>query len=530
MERASSAGFHRALVAGKLPHAPTAELSGAVVRRQAGSRHRFREWRSRRMRFVENDREPPVSRCRTIPDQTVPAAHEPYLFADVVVAGAGGAGLTAALAAAERGLSVVLVEARETFREDSNTAMSTSMVPAAGTRQQAAAGIDDDPQLFLSDVMCKTHDAADRVVATALVNVAAQLVHWLEDRWRIPLGLVTDFNYAGHSRHRCHSVPDRAGSTLHGHLLAAIGRLDNVLLACPARLVGVRGDAADGVTGAIVERPSGEREEVGARSVILATNGFGASPDLVGQHCPEIAGGLYFGGEGSTGDALALGELFEADLAYLDAYQGHGSVAHPHGVLLTWAAVIHGGVLVNRTGKRFADESPGYSELARPVLEQPGGKAWMVYDERIDELCRPFADYQRCLEAGAVLAADGIEQLAHLIGAPTAVLAATLERSAAAARAGTADEFGRSDWAAPLAPPYRVVRVTGALFHTQGGLCVDGRARVLSQGVPIPGLFAAGGSAAGISGHGAAGYLAGNGLLSALGLGLLAGRSALSTD
>ncbi len=470
----------------------------------------------------------PVS-YRTILDRTVPSACEPDVFADVVVAGAGGAGLTAALAAAERGLSVVLLEARETFREDSNTAMSTSMVPAAGTRQQHAAGIDDDPELFLGDVMRKTGDAADQMVAAALVSVAAQLVHWLEESWGISLGLVTDFNYPGHSRHRCHSVPDRAGSTLHRHLLDAVGRSDDILLACPARLVDVTRDGAGGVARATIERPGGEREDVGTRSVILATNGFGASPDLVRQHCPEIAGGLYFGGEGSTGDGLAIGELFDADTACLDAYQGHGSVAHPHGVLLTWATIIHGGLVVNRNGERFADESPGYSDFARPVLEQPGGEAWTVYDERIDQLCRPFADYRRCLEAGAVLEAQGIEQLADLIGAPTVAIAATLERSEASARGRAPDEFGRSDWSAPLAPPYRAVRVTGALFHTQGGLCVDGHARVLREGVPIPGLFAAGGSAVGISGHGAAGYLAGNGLLSALGLGFLAGRNASST-
>ena len=454
------------------------------------------------------------------------APGEPDLFADVVVAGAGGAGLAAALAAAERGLTVVLLEARETFREDSNTAMSTSMVPAAGTRQQEAAGIDDDPELFLGDVMRKTGSAADEVVAAALVNTSAQLVHWFEDSWSISLGLVTDFNYAGHSRHRCHSVPDRAGSTLHGHLLSAVGRLDDIVLVCPARLAQVTNDGAGGVSGATIERPSGERERVGTRTVILATNGYGASPDLVRQHCPEIAAGLYFGGEGSTGDALAMGEAFAADTAYLDAYQGHGSVAHPHGVLLTWATVIHGAFLVNRNGERFADESPGYSELARPVLEQPGGEAWMVYDERVDQLCLPFADYQRCLEAGAVQEASGVEQLADLIGAPTAAVQVTLERCAASARDGAADEFGRTDWAEPLSPPYRAVRVTGALFHTQGGLRVDGHARALRQGEPIPGLYAAGGAATGISGHGAAGYLAGNGLLSALGLGYLAGRHA----
>lgn len=446
--------------------------------------------------------------------------------ADVVVAGAGGAGLTAALAAAERGSSVLLLEARETFREDSNTAMSTSMVPAAGTRQQRDAGIEDSPERFLEDIERKTAGTADPVVARTLVDTADGLIDWLAVRWGIQLGLVTDFNYPGHSRHRCHAVPDRAGSTLHRQLLEAASGCEEVHLACPARLADVVLDGAGRVCGALVVRPDGSSEHVSTRSVVLATNGFGADAARVREHCPEIADGLYFGGEGSTGDALRIGEALGADTSCLDAYQGHGSVAHPHGVLLTWATVVHGAFLVNERGERFADESPGYSELARTVLEQPGGIAWMVFDARIDGLCRPFADYRRCLEAGAVREAADAASLAATMEVPADSLAATLARAAASCSGREVDPFGRAHWGSPLEPPYRAVRVTGALFHTQGGLRVDARACVQRGRAPIEGLFAAGGAAVGISGRGAAGYLAGNGLLAALGLGLVAGRNA----
>ncbi len=455
------------------------------------------------------------------------SAGEPDLVADVVVAGAGGAGLAAALAAGDAGLTTVLLEARETFREDSNTAMSTSMIPAAGTRAQAAAGVVDSDELFLDDIRAKTAGQADPVVARALVAAGPALIEWLEYRWRVPLELVTDFLYPGHSVYRCHAVSDRAGSTLHRHLLEAVGTLDEIVLACPARLIDIEIDD-DRVVAAHVARPDGTMERIATAYVVLATNGFGAKPELVARHCPEIVDGLYFGGEGSTGDALALGERVGADTSCLDAYQGHGSVAHPHGVLLTWATVVHGAVLVNTDGVRFADESPGYSELACSVLEQPDARAWMVYDERVDEACRPFADYQRCLEAGAVQEAADVEALASVVGCDAALLAATMAHVDDCAHGAADDPFGRSAWEAPLVAPYRAVQVTGALFHTHGGLCIDGEARVLAGGVPVEGLYATGGAAVGISGRGAAGYLAGNGLLAALGLGFIAGRHAAS--
>jgi fumarate reductase flavoprotein subunit len=269
---------------------------------------------------------------------------------------------------------------------------------------------------------------------------------------------------------------------------------------------------------------------VNPASVVLATNGFGARPDLVARYIPEIESALYHGGEGSTGDALAIGESLGADVAFLDAYQGHGSVASPHGVLVTWATVMHGAVLVNADGERFGDESQGYSEYAVPVLRQPGGVAWVVLDERIDAACRVFKDYQDLLEAKAVRWCEDVEALAVRIGAPVETLEGTLAGAYDAATGEAEDGFGRNAWEEPLRFPLGAIKVTGALFHTQGGLCVDSHARVLQEGMPISGMYAAGGAAVGISGHGADGYLAGNGLLSALGLGYLAGRHAGSSQ
>jgi fumarate reductase flavoprotein subunit len=444
---------------------------------------------------------------------------------DVVVAGAGGAGTVAALAAAEAGRSVLLVDHLPGFRRGCNTYLSTSMLPAAGTRWQRAAGIEDAPEVFQADIMRKTKGRAYPVLTRALTEVGSDLVDWLADAQGVPLELATDFNYPGHSRMRCHTVRERSGHALHGHLMARVDACAGITLAAPMELREVVLGNGGAVAGARIAAPGAAEEAVAARAVILATGGFGADQALVRELVPEIAGALYFGSEGCDGGALRIGRALGADTGYLDAYQGHGGVATPLSIMVTWVTVVHGAFLVNARGARFGDESTGYSEYAREVLRQPGGVAWVVLDERIDRLCRPFLDYADLIEHDGVAWCAGAREAAARIGCSATDLEATLA-AAAGAREGEPDAFGRSSWEAPLTPPYGLVEVTGALFHTQGGLLTDGSGAVLRRGAPIPGLYAGGGAAAGVSGHGPDGYLAGNGLLGALGLGYLAGRGA----
>jgi fumarate reductase flavoprotein subunit len=442
---------------------------------------------------------------------------------DLVVAGAGG-GLAGALRAAELGLDVLVVEVNEHFAQGNNTAMSTAMLPGAGSHWQRDAGIEDDPDQFVADITAKTKGEADEVLARALAEVSAPLVEWLADGVGLPLSLVTDFDYPGHSRRRCHTVPGRSGRALLQDLIRAGRRNPRIELMVPARLVEVLSDDA-GVCGVVVES-GGRREEIPTKALLLATNGYAADPDLVATHIPEIASAIYHGSEASRGDALRLGQALGARTAYLDAYQGHAALAMPAATLAGWATVMHGAVLVDRHGRRFGDETTGYSEYASEVIKHADGAAWIVLDQRIDELCRPFQDYLDTRDSGAVRWADDVTGLAAAVGIDADGLAETLADCARAARGDHEDKFGRRSWEAPLEPPYAAIAVRPALFHTQGGLVVDAGARVLHEsGAPIPGLYAAGGAAAGISGHGAGGYLAGNGLLPALGLAYLAAES-----
>jgi fumarate reductase flavoprotein subunit len=277
-----------------------------------------------------------------------------------------------------------------------------------------------------------------------------------------------------------------------------------------------------------VVRGDGLREWIGCKALILACSGFGGNADLVRRYIPEMAGALYFGHSGNRGDAVIWGHSLGAMLSHLSAYQGHGSVATPHNILISWAVIMQGGVQVNGEGHRFSDETRGYSEQAAEVLRQPGGFAWNVFDDRIAGVARQFEDFREAERSGAILSSDGIIELAGAMHVPRASLVAEWDEVERLKSIGGQDRYGRRFIAGQSCrPPYYAVRVTGALFHTQGGLAVDAAGRVKrTNGTGFPNLFAVGGAAAGVSGSIAAGYLSGNGLLTATVLGRSAGEAA----
>ncbi len=451
---------------------------------------------------------------------------------DLVVAGAGG-GLAGALRAAEAGLDVLVVDPDEQFLHGNNTSMSTAMIPGAGTRWQREAGVEDSPERFLADITAKTHGAADPLLAAALAGLSAPLVEWLADSAGLPLQLVRDFSYPGHSADRLHTVEGRHGSALLRHLHERVRAQPSIDLLTPARLVDVTLDAAGSVSAAVVEYPSSHRETITTRGVLLATNGYGANRALVARHMPGIATADYHGGQFSLGDGLEIGLRHGAASAFMDAYQGHAALARRSRTLVGWATVMHGAIMVDADGERFGDETTGYSEYAAALAARPGARGWIVLDERIHDLCRSFTDFRLTVEAGALLWADDLDTLATRTGCDAKALEASVAGQVALA-SGRAerDEFGRSFFEEPLRAPFAAVEVIPALFHTQGGLVVDGEARVLrgGDGAPIGGLYASGGAAHGISGHGADGYLAGNGLLPALGLAWQAANTLSRTD
>lgn len=443
----------------------------------------------------------------------------------LLIVGAGAAGLCAALAAKEAGVDVVVFE-RDAVPSGS-TALSAGLIPAAGTRFQHAKGIADSPQLFAADIQHKAKGQNDAEVVEAVAHGAAVLVEWLADRHGFPFDVIDNFNYPGHSAMRMHGLPTRTGSELINRLRTAAESGDITILT-ERRVDQLFADTDGQIRGVEMLRNDGARERIGCEVLILACNGFGGNPDLVRRFIPEMAHALYFGHPGNQGDAVIWGDVLGAQLAHLGAYQGHGSVATPHNILITWAVIMQGGIQINREGRRFCDESQGYSEQAAEVLRQPDGIAWNVFDARIASVARQFEDFRTAERAGAVLTAGTIEELAGLMRVPVAVLVSEWADVEHLKASGAQDRYGRKFVPEQAcAGPYHAVKVTGALFHTQGGLAIDAAGLVKRRdGTSFRNLYAAGGAAAGVSGEVAAGYLSGNGLLTATVLGRLAGQAA----
>lgn len=419
----------------------------------------------------------------------------------VVIVGAGACGLTAALAARDAGAEVVVLE-RDASPAGS-TALSSGFIPAAGTRYQRAAGVDDSPEIFAADVMRKNHNEADALMVATVCRAIGPTLEWLDERHGVRFDVLQGFTYPGHSRLRMHAVAEKTGEALMAALLRACAGVD---ILTSARVTDVDRERVRFV------RPDGSAEEVAYDALVLACSGFGGHKQMVERYLPEISAALYFGHAGNQGDAVRWGTALGASVMDMTAYQGHGSVATPHGILITWALMTEGGIQVNSRGERFSNEHLGYSEQCLPVLEQPERVAWCIYDERLHQLGMTFPDYRDAHAAGAVKPAPALPKLDD-----------TLAQVARFAQGKETDPFGRDFTTKPkLVPPYYAVKVTGALFHTQGGLVIDPTARML----PLPNVFAGGGAARGLSGAHVWGYLSGNGLLSAVGLGAIAGRSA----
>ena len=442
---------------------------------------------------------------------------------DVLVIGAGACGLAAAIAAHDAGLSTAILEKLD--RPGGNSSLSTGSVPAAGSRFQREAGIADDPRTMVRDLTAIAGETDDIDLVRRLAEVSAPTVEWLVDTVGARLQLVTAYKHIGHSVPRLHAPVSRRGQDLVDDLLAAVAaRGIPLALGNAVRELLVEHGAVVGARVAV-----GQSEEaVHARKVILAVNGFAGNAELVRRFCPEIAGAQYFGARGSTGEAVIWGEALGASLANMAAYQGYAAVADPHGSLLSWTTIEKGGILVGADGHRFGNESLGYSGYARIVLEQ-GARAFAIFDRAIYDVAAQEEEFVELADYGGLKSAPTAGEAAAAYGLDAAALDQEIAAYNAAAQGEKPDRFGRRDFGlAPLKGPFYACRVVPGLFHTQGGLRVDGDGRVLRQDrTPIPNLFAGGGAAEGISGRaGALGYASGNGLLSAIALGRLAALAA----
>lgn len=448
------------------------------------------------------------------------------LTVPIIVAGAGACGAVAALAASDAGVSPLVIEQDD--RPGGSTGMSQGLFCAAGTASQQALGIDDGPDIFFEDIMAKARGLANPEIARALADHSAPSLEWLRHAHGLPWELDSQFRASyGNSRARLHGWPGRTGldmvQLLHRRMSDA-----GIDVLMQTELIDIFTDDDGAVRGVELRRADGAVERIGCGALILACGGFAANREMTSRYMPETTALRYNGHEGSHGAAIFLAEKLGAALGDMGSYQGYAMLSDPQGISVPPVLILEGGILVNRHGARFTDEMKDIAGMVHPMAEQPGGIGWLIYDSEIEQRCLHVPEVAELTALNAAKTADSVPALAQAIGADPENLVSAIAAANVARNNGGHDSVGRL-WNAEHPPkrPYRAMRVTGALYHTQGGVEIDARARVLrSDGSAFPNLFAGGGSARSVSGPSSWGYLPAMGLTTAVVLGRLAGMNA----
>ncbi len=416
---------------------------------------------------------------------------------DIVIIGAGGAGLVAATEAASKGAKVIVLEKMGIV--GGNTNYSTGGINASYTKEQARLGITDSPDVFYDDTMKGGYFLNDPDLVRTLVDNSADMVEWLQsDLVGADLSDVGIFGGATNKRiHR-----PQGGGAIGAHLVpllhkAAVTQGADIRL--NNKVIDILSDngAASGVR---VATANGEYT-INAQAVIVASGGFGANSSMVTQYNPSLAGFGTTNHKGATGDAFAMVEKFDAALTQMTQIQTHPTVVPGSGVMLTEAVRGNGAILVSRTGKRFVDEMETRDVVSAAILAEPGKTAFLVFDQSVRDSLKAINTYasQGLLTEGAT-----VSELAQKLAIPSDELEETLSRYNNFVSAKKDDDYNRNPASLErqlATAPFYAVECGPAIHHTMGGLKINTKAEVLnSSGDAIPALFAAGEVTGGVHG------------------------------
>jgi succinate dehydrogenase/fumarate reductase flavoprotein subunit len=428
---------------------------------------------------------------------------------DIVVVGAGAAGIPAALFAAREGADVLLVEVAD--RIGGTFHLSTGHMSAAGTRVQAVKNIHDSAELHFADVMRISRGTVKPDLARLAVDNAADTLHWLLD---IGLEIEPDHPII-HYGHEPYSIPRTYWAPEGGLAILEVLRplVDEAVLAGAltlwtyTRMTGLLADDAGAVTGITAER-GGESLEISAGAVVLTTGGFSANPDLfaaLSNGYPLHGGGYHHGLGDGLEAARRVGAHVSGGEKFLPTFAGVPEPAAPGGVTFTTQTYPQfrqpWEIYVDTGGRRFVrEDEPSVDSRERALASIPDMRFWAIYDSEIarhapsfflfeeEEVARHFAENPSYVEAAS------IEELADVIGCKREPLERTVREYNEAIYAGTADPLGRQHRPRPIAvPPFYAVEHLGWSILSFAGLDIDAQMRVLTaSGEPIPSLYAAG--------------------------------------
>lgn len=414
---------------------------------------------------------------------------------DVVVVGSGGAGLSSAIVAKEAGASVVVFEKMPYI--GGNTNFSSGGMNAAGTKQQIAAGVtNDSPELFYQDTMKGGHNLNNPALLKTFTENAKYAEEWLLD-----LGANFCFRKGrggGQSVARGHGPCD--GSAVGLEIMRVLKkRIDQDGIQIRTNNQVVHLVMKDGrVEGVRVKTKNGE-ETIDAKAVVLATGGFGANQEMVTKYRPELKGFSTTNHKGATGDGIILGEEVGASLTDIEQIQIHPTVIKRDGHLISESMRARGAILVNANGDRFTNELLTRDVVSQNVLKQPGGYAYLIYDQSIFESNKLSRGYY---EHGYSVKGENLDDLAKKINVPADHLKAAFKQYWEAYKTQKDSAFGRPEMVIPLdKAPFYAAQITPGIHHTMGGLTINTKAEVQSTAKKsIPGLYAAGEVTGGIHG------------------------------
>ena len=439
---------------------------------------------------------------------------------DIVIIGSGGAGLSSAITATEKGAKVIVLEKMAYFGGNSNR--SEGEMNAAGTKQQKAHGITDDtPERFAADTIRGGHGLNDPALVKALTENAASAEEWLLD-------LGAHFCHrmgrgGGQTRARGHGPCD--GSPVGIEIMRVLGERadkDHIDMRLNNRVTKILMKNGK-VSGVQVKTPKG-METINAKAVILATGGFGANHKMVEKYRPELKGFSTTNQPGATGDGMILAQQVGAGLTDIEQIQIHPTVIKKNGALISESMRARGGFLLNKNGKRFTNELLTRDVVSANELKQPGGIAYLVIDNSIYSKNKMAQNYTA---EKLMTKCDTIADVAKLIGVDEKVVQASFDQYHKAFDNKKDDLFGRPEMLIRMdQAPYFVAEVTPGIHHTMGGVTIDPKAEVLNkQKKPIPGLFAAGEVTGGVHGGNRIG---GNAVADIVTFGRISGNSAAS--